>query len=247
MKRSVILAALSLSLPFAVTIFGIHKVGTAPASDVHVFPMDPGTVWTYEGLVRWTDQTKPDGADEKHLTWRCEVRRLIEKNEIRGAIISGWPSDLDWSEGQAPPREHLLVEYRGNFYLVDGNKSREIRAKIEQGAKEFGDVLGPDDLFLKWPLREREKFGCDSESMNRPDSMYCWTVDSHDPALPMKIAGIPADQHDSYVLTFRTNPDHMQVVFIPGFGIARYEYHHHGTVAETELTLVSVSRDSLVR
>jgi len=40
------------------------------------------------------------------------------------------------------------------------------------------------------------------------------------------------------VLEYWSNPDNAQFAFVPGVGITKYAYHHHGTVADTELQLV---------
>jgi hypothetical protein len=40
------------------------------------------------------------------------------------------------------------------------------------------------------------------------------------------------------VLRYITNPDDTEIELAPGTGIISYQYHHHGTVADTSLTLV---------
>jgi hypothetical protein len=35
-----------------------------------------------------------------------------------------------------------------------------------------------------------------------------------------------------------TNPDDTELEFVPGIGFISYRYHHHGTVADTEMGLV---------
>jgi hypothetical protein len=52
------------------------------------------------------------------------------------------------------------------------------------------------------------------------------------------ISGVRAVEHEEYSLEFRTNPDDTEFSFVPGIGITKYNYHHHGTVADTELRLV---------
>jgi hypothetical protein len=59
------------------------------------------------------------------------------------------------------------------------------------------------------------------------------------------IAGLPHEmpqEVDSYSLAYRTLPDDTKIDFVPGVGIVTYEYHHHGTVADTEVKLVEFHR-----
>lgn len=212
----------------------------------HPFPMAQGTSWIYKGVVRWTDQTRPEGANEKQVTWRCEVRRYVENADVRAALIKGWPSDLDWSDGTTEPKQHLLVESAGGFYLFDDSQAADLFHKLETGERVSADSLSADGLFLKWPLSEHEKF-CDPEGMARSDSMYCWFVDSRKSSPTMAIAGVGPAQDEAYSLIFRTNPDHVQFTFVPGVGITEYEYHHHGTVADTELSLASFSQPTAAK
>jgi hypothetical protein len=52
------------------------------------------------------------------------------------------------------------------------------------------------------------------------------------------MANITTKSATAYPLAFRTNPDDTEVEIVAGIGIVRYEYHHHGKVADTELALV---------
>jgi len=45
-----------------------------------------------------------------------------------------------------------------------------------------------------------------------------------------------------WLLTYRTNPDHQLITFVPGVGITRYQYEHHGTVARVDAELTSLRR-----
>jgi hypothetical protein len=130
-----------------------------------------------------------------------------------------------------------LIESDGTFYLIDQENMQNALSRLERPEESVAGILNDSDIFLRWPLRTGEKF-CDTEGMARPDSMYCWFVASFNPAQKMKISGVRPGLGDANKLIYRTNPDQDQFTFIPGIGISAYEYHHHGTVADTELTLV---------
>jgi len=63
-------------------------------------------------------------------------------------------------------------------------------------------------------------------------------VESAD-SLPASVRRLRLDLTDSlYTLVYRTNPDHTILGFVPGVGIVRYAYSHHGTTAEADAWLV---------
>jgi len=75
----------------------------------------------------------------------------------------------------------------------------------------------------------------------RPDGRYCWVVASSRKASLSGLAGVESGNRDEFVLEYWTNPDNIRFTFVPEVGITKYEYHHHGTVADTELQLVGIS------
>ena len=46
------------------------------------------------------------------------------------------------------------------------------------------------------------------------------------------------EKMSQFLLSFRTRPDHTIIEFVPGIGITRYVYVHHGTVAEADVKLI---------
>jgi hypothetical protein len=207
----------------------------------HPFPMAKGASWTYQGLVRFTHHINRVG--EAKVTWRTEVKRFIQHGDVRAAVISGLPSDLDWSNGIAQHSDSLLVESKGNFYRVSDEHLEELLRHLERPSDDLAGMLRDDDIFLKWPLRQGEKF-CDAEGMERPDTYYCWFVESASLFQPLRIDGVPPGRRNAFVVTYRTNPDHIRFTFVPGIGITAYEYRHHGTVADTELKLIEFQNPS---
>jgi hypothetical protein len=172
-----------------------------------------------------------------------EIRRFIQHGEVSAAVVSGFPTDLDWSNGKAQPWNSLLVEKSGKFYLLGDDHFAEAVHRLEQPSDPLTGLLQDDDVFLHWPLQKGEKF-CDAEGMARPDRRYCWVVQSSRPASLDSATGIPPGTRTEFVIQYRTNPDHVQFTFVPGIGLSTYEYHHHGTVADTELKLVEFHQPS---
>lgn len=206
------------------------KVATRP------FPLEVGTTWLYKGVVRSTAVGSSD-VTTTSVEWRMEVRRVIQHGDVRAAIVNEFPSDLDWSDGRPQPQDSLLVESEGKFYLIT-NDLAELLRRLEQPSDDLAGLIRRDNLILIWPLKVNAKF-CDTVGMARTDNRYCWFVAEARTTLLHGIAGTSPGKHTEFVLQYRTNPDAIQFSFVPGIGITEYSYHHHGTVADTELKLVN--------
>lgn len=224
---------LVLALPFALA----WASQTKPQETLQAFPMSVGTSWTYRGIVRWTHDINK--VSETRVEWKMEVRRLIHHGEYTGAVVSGFPSDLDWSDGIVNPIDSLLVRLgQEKFYLIPDERFAESVQMLQNPEGPLKGLLSEDDLFLQLPLARGNKF-CDAEAIARPDSRYCGVVDSSKSISLEKVVGAPKGLLTSYRIRFVTNPDDIDLDFVPGVGLVRYEYHHHGTVADTELKLTA--------
>ena len=217
---SVVLAAASL-----------HAAPDAPDNS---FPMTVGTYWVYTGVVRWTHDINK--TSETKVKWRTEIRRLVRHGQTTGIVVSGFPPDLDWSDGAQQPKDSLIVKTAENrfYHLQDVESSLR---RLSNPADSLKDFLLEDDLFLQLPLSRGKKF-CDPEAMAREDGLYCWLVESAARISLPDVLGVSPGPRTSYRLRYVTNPDDITFDFVPGIGLTSYEYHHHGTVADTELKLI---------
>ena len=200
------------------------------------FPLTPGTWWLYRGTVRWTDSetNKPAAAP---ASIKMQVERVIQKPEFTIAIISGFPADVGWSNGQVDPKPSLLIETRNHEVFLDELPPDFDYAKLEKDARSLDKFLSPENLLFRWPLKKGMKFG-DPESVQRPDDRYCWVVATQGKKSLKEIQGAPLKPLEVFLLQFVTAPEDTQMELSPGIGILSYQYHHHGTVADTSLALV---------
>ncbi len=200
------------------------------------FPLTPGTWWLYRGTVSWTDSdtNKPATA---HASIKMQVERIIQKPEFTIAVISGFPSDVGWSNGQVDPKPSLLIETRNHEVFFDEVPPDFDYAKLQNDAGSLDKFLSQENLLFRWPLKKGMKFG-DPESVQRPDDRYCWVVATQGKKSLKEIQGVPVKRLEVFLLQFVTAPEDTQMELSPGIGILSYQYHHHGTVADTSLTLV---------
>jgi hypothetical protein len=206
----------------------------------HFLPLDPGTWWLYRGTVQWFDFETGKRATT-NASIKMQVEKVMQKPEFTLAVISGFPGDLDWSNGQADPEPWLLIETRRQEIFVgqippDFDYST-LESKLEKDSPFLVKFLSEDNLLFRWPLEKGMKFG-DAESVQRPDDRYCWVVATQRRAILKGVKGVPAKPLEVFLLQYVTNPEDTQMELSPGIGIVSYQYHHHGSVADTSLTLV---------
>jgi len=231
-KRIVpILACSILAFSFFVLIaFGQNKAGDD-------FPLTQGTYWVYQGFVR----SAVKGADvgkTTRVTWKTEVARAIRRNGLTIAVVKGMPGDLDWSEGTVAPKLSAIIRSRdAKFYLIEKDEAKSVIAQIDNPRYSWNELPIDDDWFLELPLAQGKKF-CDPAGMQREDGEYCWVTGAGHAIALVNVKGIPPGKQVAYRVEFRTNPDDMEFDFVPGIGMVTYEYHHHGTIADTELHLI---------
>jgi hypothetical protein len=209
---------------------------TKPTETTETFPMSAGTSWTYRGIVRWSPSV--DKVSETKVEWKMEIHSIIRHAEYTGAVIRGFPGDLDWSDGRANPTDSLLVRFgQEKFYLIGKERLASSMQLLENPNESLQGLLSEGDLFLQLPIAKGDKY-CDAENMARSDGHYCWIVESAESiSLDELTGGSVRGRGTSYKIRYITNPDDTAYDFVPGVGLVGYEYHHHGTVADTELRL----------
>jgi hypothetical protein len=201
------------------------------------FPLTPGTYWVYQGIVRSWMQGSETGKTTD-VTWKTSVIRAVQHDGLTIAVVKGMPGDLDWSEGDRTPKLSIVIRTPdAKFYLLEGDEAKSVLSELDNPHYSWPQVPIDDDWFLQLPLAEGMKF-CDANGMRRDDGRYCW-VSGPPHTVPLAgVKGIREGKHVAYRVEYLTLPDDMEFDFVPGIGMVTYEYHHHGTTADTELHLV---------
>ncbi len=196
------------------------------------FPLSQGAYWVYQGTVKWTEETE---VFEESLTWKMEVVEVIERGHVVGYVLKGHPADLIWYEKGKERGNHVIIQVgTGRYYASD-------QASLERLKDEEDFLLGlvhESQLILDIPLIPGKFFG-EVEQLTRPDASYSWFVGQEQPVKLEGIKGVsPSREVPQYTLNFRTRPDHQIIEFVPGIGITRFVYVHHGTVSEVDVRLI---------
>lgn len=230
------IAGVSLILALLTLVTTPPIAAQQAASNEQFLPLATGTWWLYRGTVTWTDQhTEKDALAD--VTLKMTVEKVIQKPEFTIAILSGFPRDLDWATSEVAAMPWLLIETKRHEVFVNSLPPDFDYAKLDRDAAVLDKFLAEDNLLFRWPLKKGMKFG-DAESLRRDDAHYCWVVATQETKKLDEIKGLRSRSAEVFQLQYITNPDDTEMEISRGIGILSYQYHHHGTVAATSLTLV---------
>jgi hypothetical protein len=230
------MAGVCMVLTLLMPHIALRVAARQPASTEQFLLLTPGTWWLYRGTVTWSDpQTETEAQSD--VTLKMSVQKVIRKPDFTIAILSGFPRDLDWATGEVGAMPWLLIETKRHEVFLDSLPPDFDYARLEKDGATLDKFLSEDNLLFRWPLKKGMKFG-DAESVRRDDGLYCWVVASQETRKLADIKGLPSQAAEVSLLRYTTNPDDAEMEISPGIGILSYRYHHHGTVADTSLTLV---------
>jgi hypothetical protein len=229
MKRIIYAMALCL-----IGFVGVHA--QKPSGPSEFFPMATGTYWIYKGTVRWFDP-EGDQPGSAEVTWKMTVERVIRRKGIVAAVMTGFPADLDWSAGTTEPKPWLFIEDEKHRVFFENLGPDFDLSRLNGDDHVFDKFMVDDNLFFQWPVSQGAKF-CDEEAKKREDGNYCWNVAEMKKKKLQGVSGAPAEERPVFRMEYWTLPDDQKIELAPGVGVLSYNYHHHGTVADTELQLV---------
>jgi len=196
------------------------------------YPLQEGAYWVYEGTVKWAKINSSEVA-EKEISWKMEVKQVIQRNGVIGYEMQGAPWDLAWYEEGKEPSEYGIIQSGGKFYQTP----IETIQRLTDESDVLLGLVNEDQIFLEIPLIVGKKF-CNTDSIARPDRMYCWNV-LEEKQVELNAKGINTEgAMTEFTIVKFTGPDQTLFGFVPGVGITRYQYVHHGTVSEVDVRLV---------
>lgn len=201
-------------------------------------PLDKGTQWTYEGKVEWTLSGSAT-VKTAQIRWVTKVVDCIKGSKAQAAVVRGFPDELMWYEPSRSPSFSVLLSVSNHVYRLRAEGEDQAGFLARQLIRNPRQLPQTAEALLELPLALGRTWGQDP---GREDTWYGWCVEQvQAKALPVR--GFASKRPlKTYQLAYRTCPDHQLLDIAPGLGIVRFVYHHHGTVASTDVHLVSVSK-----
>lgn len=204
------------------------------------FPLEMGNCWVYHGTYQTQDAS---GIITDTLTWKAEVKEIIDLGEAKLYVITGFPFLLhSYTFGSAGTEksildaEYVMVQEGSNKFYQYGAVSDQILNSIKNNdpkdAIEFLHLTGIIDessVFLNFPLTVGKEFSdwqvCDSRNVTLED-----------------VKGVP--HSDTYtVYTIKAQNSWSQSIsfdFIPYVGISGFYYNGRGHAGHAGIVEVSL-------
>lgn len=222
---------------FAVFIVVVAAACTAQETIQQTFPLAKGTYWVYEDTVRWTIVGSNKVAS-KAVRWRMEVVETLKGRRFFVARVKGAPWDLGWYEPGRDRGDYLFVVFDNAIFMMHDQDAREIYSAIQRTGvtKQMRERVA-EHIWFRLPFHRDARY-CDADQESRTDRNYCWVVNSIGSARIAGIAGINAQNYEKVELMYRTMPEHEVLELVPGIGITRWTFQHHGTIAEAHVRLI---------
>jgi hypothetical protein len=207
------------------------------------FPLTAGTYWVYEGRSRW--QADDGSIQSARRRWRMEVPQTIDRGDVTVAVAKGFPGDDASERDEREPREYLIVKTASkDYFFVDGATPDEV-FNASSSPEALSDLLTKKDEFfaLDFPLSPGKTYAQDDPANTRTDTMYAWHVESRRKARLNGVRGVSRSRSvTTYRIAYRIQSDDTVVEFVPGIGITRFIYSHHGSVSDVDARLVEFHR-----
>ncbi len=185
-----------------------------------VFPLGLGTTWVYSvtlnydrnnSSLRWTDTVTETVTDVTH---QGDAR-------IFSTVM----------KGPRPPTSGIW--HQTHKYIANGNRIFYLRPWESADPFVSPTVPGSWSQIIVWPLQVGQQWG-PPEFLARADGYYVWRVEA------LEDVKVPAGTFTGcYHLLLVTSPDDSHLWFCPGVGLARREYHHHGSLLDEGWELVN--------
>jgi hypothetical protein len=212
----------------------VRTVGAAITNACPV-PMEKGTRWVYEGKVKWTvlGSAKVKMA---RIRWVSEVMHSFQGANARAAVVRGFPDELAWYEPEQTAGFSVLLSVSNRMYCLKADGESRAKGLARRLSKNPRAMSASSEQFLEWPLVVGWRAAQDPP---RDDTWYCWCVESAEEKA-LSVEGFAGRRRSKvYRLAYRTCPDHQIIEIVPGLGIVRFVYEHHGTIASADVNLIS--------
>jgi len=192
-----------------------------------IFSLKAGNYWTYRGKY-----------NRKAVEEWIEVKQVRQRGNLTFALMKGFPTDVMEGEDWEASVWGLLAVGNDHYYKVSGTRIDSIGKWILNKESVHSGLVTDSDLFLEALCDTGLTFG-EAAQLTRDDGNYFWRIGEKSAYEPSAIKGLKLmGPFDRFTLKYKTLADETMMDVVPGIGIVRYRYSHHGTPAELDVKLV---------
>ena len=201
-------------------------------------PLDSGRTWEYLGSARWTGLDQR--VDTATIRWTMQILTTRGGPGLLGALVRGWIQELAWYQPGQTPGYSILLARGDRLYHVSASDSASALLTLQRAIEPGAPPPQGWELIVDSALAVGHLYGQLAERGDRSDTFYAWYVESGQAIRPPSGWSVASPTVLQWRLVYRTAPDHQVLDLVPGLGITHYGYRHHGTVAESDVELISV-------
>ena len=199
-------------------------------------PLVSGTTWVYEGAVSWTVGS-PGVVKSDRIRWSMQVIETRFAADCRAAVVKNFVADVAWYEPNQAAQYTVIASRGSNVYKMSADTLAHARSLLADLLVRPDRYLTTDNWFLSLRLAKGHRWPADTA---RDDNLYCWSVEDTWEA-PVRAGGTSASVVQAhFVVAYRTLSDDQSFEIVPGVGITRYVFGHHGTVSSADVHLVEI-------
>jgi len=225
-KSKFTISTLTYIFYLILVMISLSSCNTGGKNDQLLIPLQRGNLWKYQGNY-----------NGKPVSCCMEVHDILKKGNLTFALMKGFPTDVMEGENWEPSVWGLLAVGNEHYYKVSGNRIDSIDQKLSDNGNVQSGLVNDSDIFLEALYGTGQTFG-EAAQLTRDDGNYFWKVTGKQAFEPSAVRGLKLmGPFDSYSLTYKTVADETIMDVVPGIGIVRYRYSHHGTPAELDMKL----------
>ncbi len=195
-----------------------------------IIPLKQSNCWVYKGNY-----------NNKPVTLNIRVSEVKKRGSLTFATLKGFPTDILGGEDWEPSEWGLLVTADQHYYKFISPKTDSVRKSILDRNNILAGLFSDSELFLEELVDTGQTFG-EASQMTREDLNYFWRVTDRHAFEASSIRGLKLlGPFDRFTVNYKTLADDMTIDVVPGIGIVRYRYSHHGTPGELDVKLVETN------
>lgn len=176
-------------------------------------PFSKGTTWIYEGKVAWLEGSE---VKSKRIRLATEIIETFNYQNARVALVRGFPSELTWYGDKQHPKYSLLILSSESLTEIETENREEARRLAQEFSTRSSELMQQADTIMAFPLRDGSRFRPRVKGFRSSGALM------------------------RYQEIYRSNPDHIIIDFVPGLGVVRYVYEHHGTASSVDVVLKEI-------
>lgn len=173
----------------------------------------------------------------KPVILKITESEMLKRGNLTFAFLKGFPVDILTGEDWEPSSWGLLVTGDQHYYKFNYPKTDSVKKAFLDKRNFLTGLFADSELFVEALHDTGQTFG-EAGQLTREDGNYFWRVtdkNSFDASSIRELKSL--GPFDRFTITYKTLADVIMIDIVPGIGMVRYRYSHHGTPGELDLKL----------